>query len=261
MFPKARLVLGASSGCHLWRAAHHHFTYLWAPGKHRNFPPLGAKMVLLIRFFKALTNNKLPHQCFAEEVAWIVPGKWSEVDFWRNGAVPLCLRWTRWGQLSSCSWCQSKLLVLKGTLSLGEFSDAQSLSLIWQVSNNQQNTFGCGNAGNSSRTGKTCCSFPAEHSEPQHLHREWSSGTLFRLLFPFTFVLCKQRLRCAILKGSSVHNSIICFFLKVLACFRNKNSNFYMQLMMTPRLLKASNILKGRIQAKVFSYDKVFDGS
>lgn len=31
--------------------------------------------------------------------------------------------------------------------------------------------------------------------------------------------------------------------------------------MMAARLLKASNILKGRIQAEVFPYDKVFDGS
>lgn len=41
--------------------------------------PLAATIVLSISFFKALKssiiNSELPHQYFAEEVAWIVTGK------------------------------------------------------------------------------------------------------------------------------------------------------------------------------------------
>lgn len=75
-------------------------------------------------------------------------------------------------------------------------------------------------------------------------------------------VLYMQRLGYETLKGSSVSEwHYMIFFLKCLHALGNKTSSFYMRLMMTTRLLKASNILKGRVQGQVFLYDKVFDGS
>lgn len=61
----------------LWHTALYiHFTYLLVD---TGQIPLGATIVLSISFFKALkssiNNSELPHQYFAEEVAWIVTGK------------------------------------------------------------------------------------------------------------------------------------------------------------------------------------------